>query len=79
MKIDKARQSGHLLVDFGVVFHRAGPERVESFVNVMIQTRQSGEMASDIHFADFRQRVVSARVLSEDGLRIDRWHVQFGQ
>ena len=57
----EAGQAGGLLVDLGVVLHRAGAERVDARVDAVVQLRQAGEVADHIHLGQFGQRQVLAR------------------
>ena len=49
MDLGKARQAGHLVVDFGVIFHRAGAERIKPVIDPMGALHQRGIMAADVH------------------------------
>jgi len=51
-------QPGYFLVDFGVVFHRAGSERVKTTVDVVVQGRKVSEMADNIDLGELGERKI---------------------
>ena len=50
MKPGKAGKPCHVFVDFGVVLHRAGAERIKPQVHAEVAPGQGGIMAHQIHF-----------------------------
>ncbi len=56
MQKGKAGQSRNLFVDFWVVFHGAGAERVEMCVNTVVELRKPNKMPDDGQLVNFGQR-----------------------
>ena len=46
---------GYLLIDLGIILHRAAPERIEPGVNTEIHLRQIGVVPHNIDLAHLRQ------------------------
>ncbi|MEI2803083.1 MAG: hypothetical protein V9E84_05110 [Trichococcus flocculiformis] len=55
MDIGETVQTGGHLIDFRVVFHRAGPQRIKAVFHAEIVLGKVGVMAHQLQFADFRQ------------------------
>ncbi len=70
-------QPGHLLVDFGVVLHRAGAQWVEALVNAVVHLGQAQVMSHDVNLADLRQRQIVAQQLL--GGHVCLGHITIGQ
>ena len=49
-------QGGDLLVDLRVVLHRTGAEGVKTFVQGVVQVRELGVVADDLHLRDLRKQ-----------------------
>src|SRR5215208_2324034 len=54
----EAGHSGAILVDLGVVLHRAAPERVEAGVDAVVEPAERGEVAHDLELGQLRERDV---------------------
>ena len=50
--VGESGQGGHLLVDLGVVLHRAGAEGIEADVDAVVLLGEAGEVADDFDFGD---------------------------
>ena len=53
MECVKILISDQSLVNFRIVFHRAGAKRVKSFFNAVIQVGKFQEVSHNIQFTDF--------------------------
>ena len=70
MDVGKAWQPGRLLVDFGVVLHRTGAERIEAGLNPVIDVTQIGEVSEKVKFPDLWQVQIFS-CFTQDGAKID--------
>ncbi len=61
MKPGNTGQSGHIFVDFGIVFHGTGSQRVEPHIDAEIAAGKRGIMAHQIHFSNFGKIKVAAK------------------
>src|SRR5205807_1403923 len=68
----------HSLIDPRVVLHRAGAERIESKVDVIVPGREPGEMADDVDFAQFWHSVntIAQQSVVDDFRDPASWNIQ---
>src|SRR5258708_4660651 len=69
------------LVDARIVFHGAGAQRVKAEVDRVVVSREPGEVANRLHFADFGEVLDFRTDIAgpENGRGIDRGNVEIGQ
>src|SRR5437764_1246765 len=55
MDASESRQRGHILIDLGIVFHRARTERVEPTIHTKVALREMRVVAYHLNLAHLRQ------------------------
>ena len=55
MQVRKTWNAGSLFVDLGIVFHRAGSQRIKASIDAVVELRKTGEVAHDIDLCHFWQ------------------------
>jgi hypothetical protein len=56
VQVGETWQACHVFINLGVIFHGAGPERVEANINAVVQAGKSCEMPNDVEFRHRGQR-----------------------
>ena len=78
----QARESGHgrdIFVNFRIVLHRAGTERIKTQIQAEVSPRQIGVMPHQVDFGHFRQIQVIAQVFPANDIRyINDRHITCG-
>ena len=78
----QAGESGHgrnIFVNFRIVLHRAGTERIKTQIQTKVSPRQIGIMPHQVDFGHFRQIQIVAQVFpANDILYINDRHITYG-
>src|SRR5215468_10059073 len=81
MSLRETFQTCHALIDFRVVLHRAGAERIEPEIDVIIPGRQTREMANDVDLTELGhiRNAVAQQFRLDQLLRVAGRYVEFRQ